>query len=123
MAILGIEMDQQFSLELIRNGLLCCDIEDAIRDATQAVTERGKAATVTIKLTVKPATKSSSDNVIITDDVSVKLPKLSSGETILFTCEDGRLSADNPRQGKLSFAKVEVKEPANDGAGKFEKLK
>lgn len=64
MADLGIEMDQQFSLELIRNGLLCCDIEDAIRDATQAVTERGKAATVTIKLTVKPATKSSSDNVI-----------------------------------------------------------
>ena len=62
-------------------------------------------------------------DVIITDDVSVKLPKLSSGETILFACEDGRLSADNPRQGKLSFAKVEVKEPANDGAGKFEKLK
>ena len=112
-------MDQQFSLELIRNGLLCCDIEDAIRDATQAVTERGKAATVTIKLTVKPATKSSSDNVIITDDVSVKLPKLSSGETILFACED----ADNPRQGKLSFTKVEVKEPANAAAGKFEKLK
>ena len=55
MADLGIEMDEQFSLELIRNGLLCCDIEDAIRDATQAVTERGKAATVTIKLTVKPA--------------------------------------------------------------------
>ncbi|WP_143182988.1 hypothetical protein [Duodenibacillus massiliensis] len=123
MADLGIEMDQQFSLELIRNGLLCCDIEDAIRDATQAVTERGKAATVTIKLTVKPATKSSSDNVIITDDVSVKLPKLSSGETILFACEDGRLSADNPRQGKLSFTKVEVKEPANAAAGKFEKLK
>lgn len=123
MADLGIEMDQQFSLELIRNGLLCCDIEDAIRDATHAVTERGKAATVTIKLTVKPATKSSSDNVIITDDVSVKLPKLSSGETILFACEDGRLSADNPRQGKLSFTKVEVKEPANAAAGKFEKLK
>lgn len=116
-------MDQQFSLELIRNGLLCCDIEDAIRDATQAVTERGKAATVTIKLTVKPATKSSSDNVIITDDVSVKLPKLSSGETILFACEDGHLSADNPRQGKLSFAKVEVKEPANAPSGDFSKVK
>lgn len=116
-------MDQQFSLELIRNGLLCCDIEDAIRDATQAVTERGKAATVTIKLTVKPATKSSSDNVIITDDVSVKLPKLATGETILFADDGGRLSADNPYQGKLSFTKVEVKEPANAPSGDFSKVK
>lgn len=44
-------MTEQTSLELIRGGMLCCDIEDAIQEATQAVAERGKSAKVQITLT------------------------------------------------------------------------
>ena len=116
-------MTEQTSLELIRGGMLCCDIEDAIQEATQAVAERGKSAKVQITITIKPATKSASNSVIITDDIAVKLPKLATGETILFADDGGRLSADNPYQGKLSFTKVEVKEPANAPSGDFSKVK
>ncbi|MBQ9240233.1 MAG: hypothetical protein IJ164_02720 [Duodenibacillus sp.] len=96
-------------LEFIRQGGLLADVDEAIREAVMAVNEKGKAATVSITLTIKPATKNGT-NVIITDEVRTKLPKLPSGETILFTSPDGDLAESDPRQGKLEFVarKVEV---------------
>lgn len=97
-------------LSLIRHGGLLADIDAAIRECVREVCEKGKSGSVTIKLSIKPATKTSNSNVIISDEVSLKTPKLPTAESILFTTRDGDLCESDPRQGQLNFSKVEIKE-------------
>lgn len=93
-------------LNLIRQGNLLADIDDAIKECSSAVVERNKSGKVVITLTIKPATKTASNSVIISDEVTTKLPKLPTGESILFAGDDGELFDSDPRQGKLAFEKV-----------------
>ena len=96
-------------LDLLRGGCLLADIDEAIKDTVRAVVENGKSGTVTIKLQIKPATKNGT-NVIISDEVSTKLPKMPTGETMLFTSAAGDLSDSDPRQGKFNFERVTTPE-------------
>lgn len=89
-------------LSLIRQGGLLADLDDAVREVTRAVVERGKPGAVTITLRIRPATTNGT-NVIVSDEVKTKLPKLQTGETILFTSVEGDLSESDPRQGKLDL--------------------
>ena len=63
---------------------------------------------MTIKISVKPATKNSGSSVIVSDEVNLKTPKLPTAETILFATDDGDLCESDPRQRKLNFDKVET---------------
>lgn len=100
-------------LDLIRGGCLLADIDDAIQETVRAVLETGKSGAVNIKLQIKPATKNGT-NVIIADEVMTKLPKMPTGETMLFTSASGCLSESDPRQGKLNFERVAVTEKGVD---------
>lgn len=70
-------------LALIRQGGLLEDIDEALRELNRCVGFIGKGGTLTIKISVKPATKNSGSSVIVSDEVNLKTPKLPTAETIL----------------------------------------
>lgn len=70
-------------LALIRQGGLLEDIDEALRELNRCVGIIGKGGTLTIKISVKPATKTSGSSVIVSDDINLKTPKMPTAETIL----------------------------------------
>ena len=114
-------------LALIRQGGLLEDIDEALRELNRCVGIIGKGGTLTIKISVKPATKNSGSSVIVSDDINLKTPKMPtaetifrSAETILFATDDGYLCESDPRQRKLNFDKVE---PTEEPAAESERFK
>lgn len=88
------------TLREIRRGQILEDAADELAKAVRAVDETGKPASLTIQLTIKPASKAQGAYVI-TDKVRAKLPELPVGETILFGTPEGNLQARDPRQPEL----------------------
>lgn len=109
-------------LSLIRQGGLLADVDEALRELVRTVCYMGKAGTVTVKISVKPATKNSRSNVIISDEISLKTPSLPTPETILFSTDDGELCESDPRQRNLDFGKVEPAQDAETHPDHFQKV-
>lgn len=109
-------------LALIRQGGLLEDIDEALRELNRCVGFIGKGGTLTIKISVKPATKNSGSSVIVSDEVNLKTPKLPTAETILFATDDGDLCESDPRQRKLNFDKVEPTEEPVAEEERFKKV-
>lgn len=109
-------------LALIRQGGLLEDIDEALRELNRYVGVIGKGGTLTIKISVKPATKNSGSSVIVSDDINLKTPKMPTAETILFATDDGDLCESDPRQRKLNFDKVETVEEQPAEAERFKKV-
>jgi hypothetical protein len=72
--------------------------------------EHGKAASVTLKITLKPQTKYAGDVVEITDDLAAKVPQAARGAALFFTDSVGGLSRTNPNQPQLPLREVPRKE-------------
>ena len=109
-------------LALIRQGGLLEDIDEALRELNRCVGYIGKGGTLTIKISVKPATKNSGSSVIVSDDINLKTPKMPTAETSLFATDDGDLCESDPRQRKLNFDKVETTEEPAAEAERFKKV-
>lgn len=90
----------------IRRGQFLEDCTDELHAVVAAVEETGKAAKLTIEITVKPASKTKGA-VIISDKIRAKLPEVPSGETILFVTTENNLVATDPRQTKLDLKEVQ----------------
>lgn len=102
------------TLREIRRGAILDDCADELAKCVRAVEETGKPATLTIQLTLKPASKAQGAYVV-SDKVRAKLPELPTGETILFGTPEGNLQARDPRQPELpELRRVETENnPAN----------
>lgn len=90
--------EEKGSLHLIREGELAREIDDAIREATEAARSTNKTATVSLKLKIKPK---SHNQIIVRDDLKVVLPEPEKEDTTLFVTDDNMLSRRDPRQPKL----------------------
>lgn len=89
----------------VRKGGLLEDCGDELRKVVKSVNDTGKAAKLVIEITVKPASKGQGA-YIVSDKVEAKLPKLPSGETIMFGTPEDNLVANNPSQGDLPLREV-----------------
>jgi hypothetical protein len=98
------------TLREIRRGQILDDCADELAKAVRAVDETGKAAKLTIELSIKPAAKIPG-TYVISDKVRAKLPELPVGETILYGTPEGNLQARDPRQADLELKAVSA-EPA-----------
>lgn len=98
--------DTMKMLTELRDGEMLADLEEAVRQADAAVAETGKAATVTVAITIKPAAKGNTSMVSITDAIRTKLPQPDKGETILFRTKDGTYSRRDSRQPELPIKVV-----------------
>lgn len=80
----------------LRDGMVVAELSQAIHDATAAVREHGKKAVVTLELTIAPlrggAEKLVEAPLIVTADVSSKLPQPDPEATIFFVDQGGSMT-------------------------------
>jgi hypothetical protein len=90
----------------IRRGQFLEECADKMQEVIAAVEESGKVGKLVIEIAVAPASKGQGA-VKVADKVSVKLPSLPAGETIMFVTNDNNLVANDPRQTALELKSVE----------------
>lgn len=95
------------TLRDMRNGQTVRELTDALAEVIQRVKDTGKAGELTLKLKVAPASRGGDvTTVIVTDNVTTKLPVMERGASIFWTTPDNSLSLDNPDQRKLDLREV-----------------
>ena len=100
-----MEIDPNLFLSVLqkhRNGALLSDASLAFAELIQGVRLAGKAGTLTVKLTLKPAARGQG-LVILNDQLNEKIPRVEVEESVWFATEDGRLTKDDPRQQRLDL--------------------
>ena len=98
------------TLREIRRGEILDDCADELAKAVKSVDETGKAAKLTIELTIKPAAKVAG-TYVISDRIRTKLPELPAGETILFGTPEGNLQVRDPNQQEIELKSVSDDRP------------
>jgi hypothetical protein len=90
------------TIEELRQGGAAHDLGEALTDLVKAVRETGRPGALTVKLTVKPASKGDVNTLLLEDAVTVKRPQPERGATIFFSTDDNGLQRNDPRQPELS---------------------
>lgn len=99
------------TLSEIRHGALLDEAATQLQAVVQAAEETGKTATLTIQLSVKPASKAGGV-MVLQDKITTKLPQLPAGETMVFVTPEFNIQAQDPRQADLPLRAVESNTPA-----------
>lgn len=96
-----------------RKGALSNEMADALNTLVDAVNSHHKGGTLTLRIAVKPA-HSGDGMVLVTDEVTVKLPEADRTPGLFFVDGNSNLSRANPAQPELALR--EVPSPATDKA-------
>jgi len=97
----------------LRNGRTLDDLADQLNTLVAVVRDTNKAGSLTLKLSIRPATRNDATTVLLEDEVILKLPKPDRAATLMFTTDDNNLCRDNPRQQKLNLRGVPDEQPAD----------
>ncbi len=89
----------------IRHGHFIDELGDALQSAVASVEETGKVAKVVVEIAIAPASKGQGA-VKVADKITLKLPSLPAGETIMFVTPENNLVANDPRQSSLELKSV-----------------
>lgn len=95
-----------------RQGVLHAELTEALNELVQSVNEHAKAGELTLKIKVKPATKSTMGALVVADDVAVKKPVGDRAEALYFVDRHSNLSRENPQQPRLPLREVGDDQPA-----------
>lgn len=93
-----------------RQGALANELSISLNQLVAAVRSTGRPGHLTLKLSITPTAGSDGTTVTLTDDVTVKNPKPKKPSSLFFTCDDGRLTRENPNQQSLPLRTVETRE-------------
>lgn len=77
------------------------ELSTALNDLVNAVTLHEKGGTLTLKIEVKPMEKGGGDVLLVTDEITVKMPKPKRKPSVFFPDADGNLRRNDPNQ--MSF--------------------
>lgn len=88
-----------------RSGQVLSDLSAAMREATEAAQLQGRKAVIILKINIEPAAKSAGA-VVVTDDVTLKLPVPEKRGSFFFADEAGNLLRDDPRQKELPLKTI-----------------
>jgi hypothetical protein len=92
-----------------REGALNGELSLGLNTLVESVKTTGKAGTITLKITVKPAGKETHDAVVVSDVVTIKKPE-SRAESFFFVDGEANLTRNNPRQLGYDGPLLEVPE-------------
>lgn len=96
----------------LRRGQFIDECADKLQEVVAGVEDTGKAGKLVIEITIKPASKGQGA-VMVADKITVKLPQLPAGETIMFVTPENNLMPNDPRQKDLDLKSVPAEIPAN----------
>lgn len=88
-----------------RQGVLASELADGLNTLVDAVHTHGKQGTLTLRLTIKPAS-TNAPMVTVSDEVILKTPEPERPTVIYFIDDDANLSRANPAQPSLPLREV-----------------
>ena len=91
-------------LRELRGGNVHDQLSDELQALVAAVTQEGKAGTLTLKLTVKPRGKG--DGLDVATEITMKPPKETPGVSIFYPTPDNNLVRVDPRQASMELHEV-----------------
>lgn len=95
----------------INNGAAVAELSDALQRVVASVRETGKSGSITLTLKVAPASKGSTDVLIVESMVKTKLPDPERGVTIFYATDNNLLVRNDPKQQMLPLRVLEFDIP------------
>jgi hypothetical protein len=95
----------------INNGTTLAELSEELSKVVAAVRETGKAGAITLTLKVLPASKGSTDVLMVESQVKSKLPERDRGMTVFYATDDNRLVRNDPKQQMLPLRVVDIDKP------------
>lgn len=92
------------TLRLLDEGAFLDKCSEQLAALVRGIEETGKPGKLQITLALKRGTKGA---VLITPDVTTKVPEQKADATMLWATSDGSLTVDNPKQQKLDLRQVD----------------
>lgn len=110
------EIDEQIRpfaelLTVLDHGAAHAEASRVLHDLTNAVTDTGKAGYVMIKIEMKPL-RGSSDQLVVSAQVSSKMPKSEPAASIFYRDDSGNLTRNDPNQPELDGLRVVEPKPS-----------
>lgn len=91
------------TLNSLRMGEAQEELSKKLNECVCSAREIGKAATLTLSITIKPNGKGQFE---IIDKINTKLPSADKGITLMYDTPDGNLQRENPRQHTMELRAV-----------------
>lgn len=92
----------------MNNGTTVMELSNAMEQVVAAVRAAGKSGSLTLTIKVAPASKGSTDVLMVESQVKTKLPEPDRGMTIFYATEDNQLVRNDPRQELLPLRVVDI---------------
>jgi hypothetical protein len=87
-----------------RGGLTHDELSDALADLVAAVTDEGKAGSLTVTFRIKPMGKG--EGLEVSADIKARPPAKTPGVSIFFATPENALVREDPRQKALDLREV-----------------
>ena len=98
----------------INNGATLAELGEALQQVVAAVRQTGKTGSITLTLKITPASKRTTEVLMIESQVRAKLPEPERGMTVFYATEDNRLVRNDPKQQMLPLRVVEFEPPKGE---------
>lgn len=97
------------TLARLGGGLFLDEASEELNKLVQIVESTGKGASITLKISIKKATRGGA--MLVSGDVKVTKPPREPMEALMFATVEGNLVADDPNQMKLELKDVSINKP------------
>ena len=87
-----------------RGGLIHDEISEALADLVAAVTDEGKAGSITVTFKIKPMGKG--EGLEVSADIKSKPPAKTPGVSIFFATPENSLVREDPRQKSMDLREI-----------------
>lgn len=87
-------------LATTNKGRTAVELTERLHELVEAIRETGKGGSLTYRVTVKPV-DNGDGAVTVTDEITVKVPRLERPKSIFFVDDESNLVRHNPRQTSL----------------------
>lgn len=95
----------------MNNGATVSELSDALERLVAAVRSAGKSGSLTLTIKVAPASKGTTNVLMVETQVKTKLPEADRGMTVFYATEDNKLVRNDPKQQMLNLRVVEFDQP------------
>lgn len=100
-------------LQDLRDGRAHAELSIQLAELIAKVKETGKGGAISLKIKIKPASRGGDvDKVVISDAITIDLPKPERGEDFFWLTDDNDLSRNHPRQASLELRDAAAKQPS-----------
>jgi hypothetical protein len=92
-------------LKKIRKGECVFELSQELEKIVAGVQQHKKAGSLTLKISIMPFKSNDSYTLLVTEEITSKIPKAVKDPSIFFASDKNTLHTDDPHQKSFSFEK------------------